>query len=182
MYSRTIRRGEYVRIGDYEGTVVDLGMFATRIRTGRGAEITLPNSMILGTATQNYSRAPGKTCFGFIIDTTVTIGYDTPWRQVEAMLMEAAARTNGIAADPVPHVFQLSLSDFYPEYCLICHAIPGEPRPRAEVMSQLHASIQDVFNEYGVQIMSPHYFADPADAKLVPKDQWHRAPAAAPKA
>jgi small-conductance mechanosensitive channel len=175
MYARTIRRGEYVRIGDYEGTVMDLGMFNTHIRTGRGVEITLPNSLIVGTATQNYSRTSPE--LGFVIDTTVTIGYDTPWRQVQAMLVEAAKRTPGIVTEPPPRVFQLGLSDFYPEYCLVCHAIPTEPRPRAEVMSTLHASIQDVFNEYGVQIMSPHYFADPVDAKLVSKGGWYPAPA-----
>lgn len=167
MYSRTIRRGEYVRIAEHEGTITELGMFTTRLRTGRGEEITLPNNLIVGTATRNFSRTPADA--GFIIDTTVTIGYDTPWRQVEALLIEAARRTPGIVGDPLPRVFQLALADFYPEYCLVCHALPAEPRSRAELMSQLHASIQDVFNEYGVQIMSPHYHADPAVAKRVPK-------------
>jgi hypothetical protein len=52
------------------------------------------------------------------------------------------------------------------------------PVPRAEAMSQLHANIQDVFNEHGVQIMSPHYVGDPADAKVVPRERWFAAPAA----
>jgi hypothetical protein len=69
------------------------------------------------------------------------------------------------------------LSDFYPEYLLICHAIPTEPRPRAEVINLLHANIQDVFNSYGVQIMSPHYLGDPAQEKVVPKQDWFKAPA-----
>ena len=94
MYSRTLRVGEYVRIGDHEGTVHELGTFTTRIRTGLGEEVTLPNAMVLGTVTQNYSRAvQGR---GYVVDTTVTIGYDTPWRQVEAMLLEAARRTPGV--------------------------------------------------------------------------------------
>ena len=84
MYTRTFRPGEYVRIGDSEGTVVALGTFTTRLRTGMGEELTLPNSMVLGTVTSNYSRAVHGA--GFIVDTTVTIGYDTPWRQVDAML------------------------------------------------------------------------------------------------
>ena len=76
---------------------------------------------------------------GFILDTTVTIGYDTPWRQVHAMLIEAARRTPGVLADPAPHVFQTALSDFYVEYRLVCQAMPSEPRPRADVLSALHA-------------------------------------------
>ena len=111
----------------------------------------------------------------------MTIGYDTPWRQVNAMLVEAALRTPGVLADPPPHVFQTALSDFYPEYRLVCQAMPAEPRPRAEVMSLLHANIQDLFNEHGVQIMSPHYLGDPATAKVVPREQWYAAPAKPPQ-
>jgi small-conductance mechanosensitive channel len=165
-YSRVIRAGEYVRVADHEGTVVEMGMFTTRVRTGMGEELTLPNSLILGNVTRNYSRAVQG--HGFIVDTTVTIGYDTPWRQVQSMLVEAAKRTPGVLADPAPHVFQIALSDFYPEYRLVCQAVPAQPRPRAEVMNLLHANIQDVFAEHGVQIMSPHYLGDPGEAKVPP--------------
>lgn len=178
-YSRIYRKGEFINVGGNEGTISDLGMFTTRIRTGMGVEMTLPNSLVLGNVTKNYSRAVDGP--GFVVDTKVTIGYDTPWRQVHAMLIEAALRTPSVLADPAPKVFQTALSDFYPEYLLICQAIPSEPRPRAEVMNLLHANIQDVFNEYGVQIMSPHYLGDPAQEKLVAKDGWHRAPAVAPR-
>ncbi|MFJ4153683.1 mechanosensitive ion channel family protein [Pseudomonas sp. NPDC089752] len=174
-YSRTLKTGEYVRVGDNEGTVTEVGMFNTTIRTGLGEVLTLPNSMITGSVTRNYSRAvQGR---GYIVDTVVTIGYDTPWRQVEAMLVAAAQRTEGILDTPKPQVFQTGLSDFYPEYRLVAQAVPSEPRPRAELLSLLHANIQDVFNEYGVQIMSPHYLGDPAQEKWVPQDKWYTAPA-----
>ena len=174
-YTRTLQPGEFVRIGDNEGTVTRMGAFTTTIRTGLGEELTIPNSLITGGVTRNYSRAvQGR---GFIVDTTVTIGYDTPWRQVEAMLIEAARRTPGILETPTPRVFQTALSDFYPEYRLVAQAVPSQPRPRAEVMTMLHANIQDVFNEYGVQIMSPHYLGDPAQAKMVKREDWHLPPA-----
>ncbi len=174
-YSRIYRQGEFIHVNGHEGTITDLGMFTTRIRNGMGLEITLPNALVLGNVTKNYSRALQGP--GFVIDTKVTIGYDTPWRQVEAMLIEAARRTPSILQDPTPKVFQTALSDFYPEYLLICQAAPADPVPRAEVMSLLHANIQDVFNEYNVQIMSPHYLGDPEKEKLVPKEGWFRAPA-----
>ena len=178
-YTRTLQVGEYVRVGDNEGTVTRLGTFTTTVRTGLGEELTIPNSLITGTVTKNYSRAvQGK---GFIVDTTVTIGYDTPWRQVEAMLIEAANRTPGILKTPPPRVFQTALSDFYPEYRLVAQAVPSGPHPRAEVMTMLHASIQDIFNEYNVQIMSPHYLGDPDHAKVVKPSDWHLAPAAKQK-
>ena len=177
MYTRTFRPGEYVRVAEHEGTIVEMGMFTTRVRTGLGEELTLPNSLVLGAVTKNYSRAvKGR---GFVLDTAVTIGYDAPWRQVHAMLAEAARRTEGVLAAPPPHVFQTALSDFYVEYRLVCQAVQSEPRPRAEVLSCLHGNVQDVFNEHGVQIMSPHYLGDPAEPKTVPPEKWHAAPAAA---
>jgi small-conductance mechanosensitive channel len=178
-YTRTFHNGEYVRVAEHEGTVVNLGAFTTRIRTGMGEELTISNSQVLGAVTRNYSRTVEGN--GFIVDTTVTIGYDTPWRQVNALLVEAALRTPGVLADPPPYVFQVTLSDFYPEYRLVCQAVPDQPRPRAEVMSLLHANIQDLFNQYGVQIMSPNYRGDPASPKVVPPDQWYAAPAKPPQ-
>lgn len=180
-FSRTFRVGEYVRIGDNEGTVTELGMFTTRLRTGMGEEISLSNSLVFGAVTRNYSRAvPGS---GYILDTVVTIGYDTPWRQVEAMLLEAANNTDGISKENEykPKVFQTSLSDFYPEYRLVCYASPEKPLPRAVVLSTLHANIQDVFNLYGVQIMSPHYVMDPNAEKIVTAERKFLSPAKPPK-
>ena len=177
-YGRVFRKGEYVSVADIEGTVTEMGMFATRIRTGLGEELTIANSKILDSTTKNYSRAIKGN--GFVLDTTVTIGYDTPWRQVHAMLIQAAQRTEGVMTDPKPVVFQTSLSDWYPVYRLVCQAVPSEPRPRALVLSQLLANIQDVFNEFGVQIMSPQYFEDPPTPKIVAPANWYAAPAEKP--
>ena len=179
MYTRTFRRGDYVRIGDNEGTVIDLGMFATRIRTGLGDEITLSNSTVLASTTRNYSHTVRGT--GYVLDAVVTIGYGRPWRQVEAMLLEAARRTDDVAADPVPIVRQTALSDYYVEYRLVAYTPLERPEPRAEVLSRLHGNIQDVFNEHGVQIMSPHYVLDPKEPQVVPKDKWFTAPARPPE-
>ncbi|MFO1264687.1 MAG: mechanosensitive ion channel family protein [Rhodoferax sp.] len=177
-YGRIYRKGEYVRLGDVEGTVTELGAFTTRLRTGLGEEVTISNAAILAGTTRNYSRAVKGA--GYVLDTTVTIGYDTPWRQVHAMLVEAALKTPGVLAEPAPQVFQTALQDWYPQYRLVCQAVPEEPRPRALVLSALHANIQDVFNTYGVQIMSPQYFEDPPQPKVVPPSAWHTAPAAPP--
>jgi small-conductance mechanosensitive channel len=179
MYTRAFRAGDYVRIGDSEGTVVELGMFATRIRTGLGEEITLPNSTVMSASMKNYSRAVPGT--GYIVDTTVTIGYSTPWRQVQAMLAEAARRTPDIVQEPEPIVRQTALSDFYIEYRLAAYTPVASPAKRIDVLNQLHGNIQDVFNEYGVQIMSPHYMMDPKEPQVVPKSDWYAPPSAPPE-
>jgi small-conductance mechanosensitive channel len=178
MYSRALRPGEYVRIGETEGTVTAVGMFATKIHTGLGEEVSLPNAFVFGQPVRNFSRlvANGQ----FVLQTAVTIGYATPWRQVHAMLLEAARRTPGVADDPPPYVIQTALSDFYVEYRLCAQGNRHAPQRRAEAISQLHGNVQDVFNEHGVQIMSPHYMADPPSPQVVPPAEWYTPPARPP--
>ena len=175
MYVRLFRRGDYVRIGEHEGTVTELGMFATRIRTGLGEEISISNAAVLAATIKNYSRTVAGT--GFVLDTVVTIGYSTPWRQVEAMLTQAALRTEDIAREPPPTVRQTALSDFYAEYRLIAYSPAESAAVRADILNRLHGHIQDVFNEHGVQIMSPHYMMDPKEPQVVPKEKWFTPPA-----
>ena len=176
MYSRALRVGDYVRVADHEGVVVALGMLSTKIRTNKREEVNIPNNLLVSTTTKNFSRLAGSE--GVILYTTVTIGYDAPWRQIHAMLIEAARRTPGLHAEPPPFVNQTALADFYVEYQLNAHL--ERPEARIRVLADLHANIQDVFNEHGVQIMSPHYEADPADKKWVPRDRWHEPPAKPP--
>ena len=176
MYSRALRVGDYVRFAEHEGVVVALGMLSTKLRTNKREEVNIPNNLLVSTTTKNFSRLAGTE--GVILYTTITIGYDAPWRQIHAMLIEAARRTPGLHAEPPPFVNQTALSDFYVEYQLNAHL--ERPEKRIRVLADLHANIQDVFNEHGVQIMSPHYEADPADKKWVPRERWHEPPAKTP--
>jgi len=173
MYSRTFRPGDFVKTGDVEGIVISLGMLSTKIRNIKNEEITVPNAVLVGSATTNFTRLHKE--MGLVISTSVTIGYNTPWRQVHAMLIMAAEKTEGVKRNPAPYVLQTALSDFYVEYRLF--APVEEVNGRPAVLNRLHQNIQDVFNEYGVQIMSPNYEADPPQPVLVPKDRWFEAPA-----
>jgi small-conductance mechanosensitive channel len=173
VYNHICRPGDYVRIGEHEGTITKMGLLSTWLVTRRNEEIVLPNSNISNGTLINYSRL--NETESVLIPVTVTIGYDTPWRQVHAMLLEAARRTAGLKPEPQPIVLQRALSDFYVEYEL---RVPlDKPMRRPEVLSELHAHTQDVFNEYGVQIMSPHFLANPPQAAVVPKEKWFAPPA-----
>jgi Small-conductance mechanosensitive channel len=173
MYTKALRPGEFVQVGETEGTVTSVGFLTTRIETLRNVEVSIPNAVIAGNVTRNFSRLAPRG--GVRVPTSVTIGYDTPWRQVQAMLQLAAERTQGLASEPAPRVLQTALQDFYVEYTLIVSV--ADPRQRPAVLNELHGHIQDVFNEHGVQIMSPNYEADPGEKKVVPPEQWYAAPA-----
>jgi small-conductance mechanosensitive channel len=136
--------------------------------------MTLPNAMVASRTVTNFSRHAVE---GLYAQTSVTIGYDTPWRQVEALLLSAAESTPGLRREPRPFVLQTSLQDYYVAYVL--HVCVDRPERYPFVLSDLNARIQDAFNTYGVQIMSPNYRGDPATPKIVPKEQWFAAPARA---
>ncbi len=174
LYSRALRLGEFIRAANTEGTVVHLGVFTTRLRTVQREEVSIPNSYLLGGSITNFSRLAKDG--GVAIFTQISIGYDTPWRQVHALLLNAAANTPDIEKDPAPFVLQTALDDFYVQYRLVFHT--RFPEQRGPTLTRLHANILDAFNEAGVVITSPHYVADPAEPKLVPKADWWKPPAA----
>jgi small-conductance mechanosensitive channel len=172
-YARALKVGDFVKIDDIEGTVTHLGALSSKIKTPRNEEITLPNAVIASSATTNYSRLAEAE--GVYTPTSVTIGYDVPWRQVHALLLLAAERTPGLRREPRPSVLQKALSDFYVEYELRAHLDRAEGR--FQVLSDLHAQIQDAFNEFGVQIMSPHFEGQPDRPVIAPPSAWHTPPA-----
>lgn len=173
VYSRALHRGDFVRINEIEGVVVEVAALATKIVNVRNEEITIPNSVLVASPIHNYSKLAGT--HGTLLTSKVTIGYDAPWRQVHALLIAAAEKTPKVRRDPAPYVYQRALSDFYVEYELFVHL--DNASERIPVLSALHASIQDEFNEHGVQIMSPHFFSQPESPVVVPKADWFAAPA-----
>ena len=152
-YSGGFKVGDYVKLGETLGTVAERGLLATRLRTLKNVDVVVPNGIVLGGQIINYSTHM-KTR-GLIVPTSVTIGYDAPWRQIHELLLAAARATPDVRDDPPPFVLQTALNDFYVTYELNVY-INGA-RPVVFTYSDLHANIQDKFFEAGVEIMSPHY-------------------------
>jgi small-conductance mechanosensitive channel len=173
-YRRAFRIGDRVQIGDVTGDVTEMRLQVTHLRTVKNEEVTIPNSAILNGQVVNYSALAVKQ--GLILHTTVGIGYETPWRQVEAMLLTAADRTAGLLKEPPPFVLHKELGDFCVTYEI--NAYCNDAKAMNRLYTELHRNILDQFNEYGVQIMTPAYEGDPEQPKLVPKEQWYLAPAA----
>ena len=175
IYSRALSRGDCVRIGDTEGVVTEVHLLSTRILTIQGEEVTIPNTVVVNGPVKNFGRA--RTGQGALVSSKVSIGYDAPWRQVHALLLQAAKETAGLRAEPVPYVLQRALDDFYVQYELV--AVVENPVDRPLVASALHARIQDAFNAAAVQIMSPHFALQPRNAVLgqVPPEERPAEPA-----
>ena len=157
IYTRSFQLGDKISIGDVIGDVIEKGLLVTRIRTPANRIITIPNSSLLNTNVINFSVSQREFKQPLILQTTVTLGYDLPWRKVHATLKEAALATQFIVSEPAPFVLQTSLDDFYVSYQL--NAYTDHPSKMVYIYSELHQNIQDKCNEVGIEIMSPHYKA-----------------------
>jgi small-conductance mechanosensitive channel len=152
-FRRVFKAGDRIKIADFMGDVTEMRLQVTHLRTIKNEEITVPNSMIVNSHVTNFSTMAKNE--GLILYTSVTIGYDAPWRKVHDLLIKAALATEGILKEPLPFVLQKALNDFYVNYEL--NAYTRDPQKMVNLYSELHQNIQDQFNEGGVEIMSPHY-------------------------
>jgi small-conductance mechanosensitive channel len=173
IYRRAFRIGDRIQVGEVTGDVLERKLLVTRLRSVKNEEIVIPNSEILNSNIINFSTLARDQ--GLILHTTVGIGYGTPWRQVEAMLRMAAERTPGLLATPEPFVLQKALGDFSVTYEINVYC--NQPQAMGPIYTALHRNILDVFNEYGVQIMTPAYEGDTEQPKIVPMARWFEAPA-----
>jgi small-conductance mechanosensitive channel len=172
-YRRAFKVGDRVKVGDVIGDVVATRIQVTHVRSLKNEEVSIPNSQILNGPVVNYSSLARTQ--GLILHTTVGIGYETPWRQVEAMLILAAKRVPALLSEPRPFILQKELGDFAVSYELNVYC--NDPQAMFTLYSELHRQILDVFNEYGVQIMTPSYRQDPSEPKVVPQGHWYAPPA-----
>ncbi|HKD85007.1 MAG TPA: mechanosensitive ion channel family protein [Terriglobales bacterium] len=155
IYTRGFRVGDWVKIGDNMGEVMSQTMLATHIKTYKNEEIIIPNSVILSSYVTNYSLLAQNN--GLILHTSVTIGYDAPWRQIHSLLIEAALKTKYVLHTPAPFVLQTALQDSYVQYEI--NAYTDQPAQMVNIYAELHANIQDCFYAGGVEIMSPIFHA-----------------------
>lgn len=154
-YMRPFKVGDFIKIGEVSGTVIEKTTLVTRVRTPKQEDITIPNSTVLSSSSINYSANANDNGNGLLIHTTITIGYDTPWDLIHKALIESAMRTELVEKTPTPFVLQTSLDDFYVSYEI--NAYTKHPNQQPLIYSKLHQNIQDCFNEAGLEIMSPHY-------------------------
>jgi small-conductance mechanosensitive channel len=168
-YRRAFKKGDRIKVNDSDGFVEEQSLLVTRLRSIKDEEIIIPNTVLINSSIINYTSRAIE--LGLILHTVVGIGYETPWRQVDAMLKLAADRTEGLLKDPPPFVLKLSLGDFAVNYEI--NVFCNDVSRMHLYYNALHQNILDVFNENHVQIMTPAYVMDPAEPKVVPEDQWN---------
>ena len=158
IYTRAFSKGDRVTIGGVTGIVVEEALLVTRIRTVKNKIVTIPNGMVLGSYIVNFSDSSKYHLTPpLIVHTTITLGYDIPWREVHEMLIKAASLTQHVSSDPPPFVLQTALNDFYVSYEI--NAYTDQPLQIEKIESELHQHIQDQCSQSNIEILSPHYAA-----------------------
>ena len=152
-FMRPFRVGDRIKLNDTVGDIIEKTPLVTRVKTPKNEIVTVPNSFVMSSLTTNYSSSAQE--YGLIIHSDVTFGYEVPWQQVHQLLIQAALATPHIEAEPRPFVLQTKLDDWYVVYQI--NAYTRNPEKMALIYSELHQNIQDLFNEAGIEIMSPHF-------------------------
>jgi len=167
IYRRSTSIGDRIQIGDHVGDVVQIKLMETHLKSIKNELISIPNAQLMNSDVVNFSKQTDGN--GLLLYTTVGIGYEEPPEKVEAMLIEAARRTKGLKSRPEPFVLWTALADYAINYQINAYTTRGNSIPK--IKSDLHRNIVTVFNENGVQIMTPSYMADPPEPKI-PAVRW----------
>lgn len=169
IYTRAFQVGDRIEVNGIKGDVIDKTILSTQILTPDNEVVTIPNASIISSNIVNYAAAGRDLEKPLLLTTTITLGYDIPWRKIYQVLTESALVTDGILKDPSPFVWQVSLNDYYPSYCL--KAYTKEPSRMGAIYSQLHENIQDHCNAAGIEILSPGYTAvRDGNSTTIPED------------
>ena len=158
MYARGFKPGDFVRVGTTEGTVMELGLLSTRIRTVANEFILVPNSTVISGSITDYSAA-GREGHRLYVTASVTIGYDAAWQRIHQLLLDAGAKLTGALKTPAPFVLQRALNDFYVHYEVFVPIDSEQASGLPRLRSELHTLIQDTFWAAGQEITSPHFYA-----------------------
>ena len=167
-FMRPFRLGDRIKLNDTVGDIIEKTPLVTRVKTPKNEIVTVPNSFVMSSMTTNYSSSAQE--YGLIIHTDVTFGYEVPWQQVHQLMIQAALTTPHIEAEPRPFVLQTKLDDWYVVYQI--NAYTRHPELMAGIYSQLHANIQDIFHEAGIEVMSPHFMGVRQNDQVIMPDEF----------
>lgn len=154
-YMRPFKVGDQIKLNDTTGNVIEKTPLVTRIKTPKNEVVTIPNSFIMSSQTVNYTKSASN--YGLILHTKIAVGYEVHWKEIHKLLIEAAHRTEGVLKHPAPFVLEVELADSYCQYQI--NAYTRDSLKMAKMYSDLHQNVIDVFNEAGVEMLAPLYYA-----------------------
>ena len=97
---RPFRVGEYIDAGNVAGTVQEIGLFATELKTYDGIYVLTPNSQLWNTPVKNFSRNPVR-----MAEIVIGVAYDDDIGLAQETMLNVITRDGRALANPAPAVF-----------------------------------------------------------------------------
>jgi small-conductance mechanosensitive channel len=147
---RSLRIGDTVKVDGFEGIVADIKTRYTLIRAGDGRACVVPNEKMISERVENLSIADPRV----LVSTQVAVGYDSNAEQVQAILVDAAMRTQRVLADPPPSARLVNFGADGLEFKLFFW-IDDPQNGQVNVKSDVNLKILRALREAGVDIPYP---------------------------
>ena len=106
LFLRPFKIGDFIETAAGTGTVDEIGMFVTEMRTAQGLYLSVPNSEIWASSITNFSKLPNRR-----IDLVVGISYDDDIDKARALILKLAKSRDGVLQEPEPIVNVTNLGD-----------------------------------------------------------------------
>lgn len=148
MFERPIQPGDTVELSGTVGTVRDIGMRATTFTTFEGADVVVPNGMLLSDKLVNWTLSTSTRR----IEVPVGVAYDSDPVRVRALLAEVVQATDGVAGNPPPSVLFTGFGDSALQFSV--RAWTGYDN-YVFVRSALGLAIHDALTRAGIEIPYP---------------------------
>jgi small-conductance mechanosensitive channel len=149
MFERPIQPGDVVEVGGTSGKVREIGMRATTLSTFEGADVVVPNGVLLNEKLINWTLSDMDRR----IDVNVGVAYGTDPRKVLALLMEVTKSTEGIATEPAPTVLFVGFGASSLDFSI--RAWTNNFGDWVSIRSNLTVRVHDALVGAGIQIPFP---------------------------
>lgn len=149
LFERPIKPGDMIRVADRVGTVQDVRLRSTTIRTFDGLFIIVPNSEFISQEVVNYSFGDPH----LRLHLPVGLAYDTPPEEAKALLLEVALAHPEVLAEPPPQVWLKGFGPSALEFELL--AWIGDANRDRVVISELYFALLAALKARGFGIPYP---------------------------
>ncbi|MCS7293060.1 MAG: mechanosensitive ion channel [Gloeomargarita sp. SKYBB_i_bin120] len=146
---RPIQVGDFINVGDLQGTVERIGTRTTEIRTLDRVSIIVPNSRFVDNQVINWSLGSPVSR----LHVPVGVAYGSPVETVRTALLEAARRHPDVLANPAPQVWLVNFGESAMMFDLLVWIC--EPREQYRIKSDLYYRIVESFQKYNIKVPFP---------------------------
>ncbi len=148
LYSKPFAVGDYVSIGGTDGTVTEIGLFYTRLRTFDSKAVSVPNSTVASATVTDFSTHPTRR-----MDINISASYDDDVDHVLRVLSDFANSCDKVLKDPAPFVAVTEYGNSAISYVI---RVWVKSPDYFEVMFGIQNSLARVFRENGIQMTYDH--------------------------